>query len=84
MAKEKIMKNVETFVSKMNVGNTIKNYRVRKNMTQEELASAIGVSRGRVSHWEIGTNFPSVDAARKLSKRLRVRIGILTGEIQNH
>ena len=65
----------------MDVGELIKRYRDRRGMTQAELALEVGVSRGRVSHWENGRTFIGLDAARKLAKKLRVRIGHLTGEL---
>ena len=54
----------------MNIGETIKNLRIAKNMTQEELAAEIGVSRPFVTQIERGTKIPTlllcVDLARVL------------------
>lgn len=39
---------------------TIKAARVNANLTQEELAKRVGVSKDTVGKWERGTSFPSV------------------------
>ena len=39
----------------------IKRIRVLKNITQQEMASALGVSPAAISHWETGRRKPDVD-----------------------
>lgn len=41
--------------------------RKQKNLTQEELAGAIFVSRTAISKWESGRGYPSIDSLRQLS-----------------
>ena len=41
------------------IGDIIKEYRVKNNMTQEFVAHQLGVSRQAVSKWENGTSTPS-------------------------
>ena len=36
----------------METGKIIKKYRESRHMTQQKLAQAVGVSRGRISRWE--------------------------------
>ncbi|MGB4589806.1 MAG: helix-turn-helix transcriptional regulator [Clostridiaceae bacterium] len=44
----------------MNVSNQIKNYRKQKNLSQEELAEKIYVSRQTISNWETGKSYPDI------------------------
>ena len=41
------------------IGDVLKEYRIKNNMTQEFVAQKLGVSRQAVSKWENGTNTPS-------------------------
>lgn len=50
------------------LGETIKEYREKCNMTQEFVAEAIGVSRQAVSKWETGTSDPSTANLLALAK----------------
>lgn len=43
------------------VGRKISSYRKRKNLSQDELAERIYVSRQLVSKWENGTEIPKID-----------------------
>ncbi|MCR5823421.1 MAG: helix-turn-helix domain-containing protein [Lachnospiraceae bacterium] len=45
---------------KLKISENIKQYRKKMNMTQEELAEALGVTVGAVSKWENGNNVPDV------------------------
>ncbi len=46
---------------KLYIGNTIRRLRLEKDMTQEQLADALGVSFQSVSRWESGTNYPDIE-----------------------
>jgi transcriptional regulator with XRE-family HTH domain len=54
--------------------------RVGANMTQAELATALGTSRSVVAAWESGAEAPRVDELAKLAqvcgKRLHIRIDV--------
>lgn len=54
--------------------NRIKEYRKNKNMTQEELANELGVSRKTLNLIESGSVVPKVDIAYKLSLILEVTV----------
>ena len=54
--------------------NTIKVQRAIKNITQEELAKAIGVSRQTINAMEGGKYVPSTVLALKLAKYFEVTI----------
>ena len=46
---------------KLYIGNTIRRLRLERDMTQEQLADALGVSFQSVSRWESGTNYPDIE-----------------------
>ena len=49
------------------IGLNIKTMRLRNDMTQDELASKLGVSRSAVSSWEVGRNEPCIGDIEKMS-----------------
>ncbi len=53
-------------------GRLIEQMRKEKNMTQAELADAVGVSKQAVSNWERGKRFPDVVLIEDLSRELGV------------
>lgn len=50
------------------VMNYLIKHRVRSRITQEEVAVALGVSKGAVSHWETGRVNPSLTQARQYAR----------------
>lgn len=50
----------------MNLGQTIRNYRLFRKMTQEELAAKLNKSKSVISHWEKGENSPDLDSCQAL------------------
>ena len=55
--------------------------RKRRNLTQEELAEALFVSRTAVSKWESGRGYPSIDSLKMISGFFSVSIDdLLSGE----
>jgi putative transcriptional regulator len=52
----------------MKINNTLKIWRAKKNVTQQELADAIGVSRQTINAIELGKFNPSVLSALNLAK----------------
>lgn len=56
------------------IGERIKMYRKEKNLTQEELANILSVSRSAVSNWEIGRNYPDLDCIVLLSDILQISL----------
>lgn len=51
----------------MSFEQDIKQLRLQKKMTQQELADEVHVSRQTVSTWKTGKNYPSLDVLRRLS-----------------
>lgn len=45
----------------MNLNQLLKSFRIKNNMTQEQLADKIHVSHQTISKWEQGINTPSID-----------------------
>lgn len=56
----------------MNIGQAIKELRIKKNMTQGTLAERIGMSVNAVSQWELGKTFPPKDSIARLCEALEV------------
>lgn len=50
------------------VGNSLREYRTRKNLTQEETAQRVGVTRQTIIAMEKGNYVPSVLLALKLAR----------------
>ena len=66
-------------------GAFLKELRKEKNITQEELAEKMGVSRRTVSRWETGSNMPDMDILIDLSDFYEVDLReILDGERKNN
>ncbi len=47
-------------MNSLNIGKNIKKLRDERNITQQQLADAIGVSFQAVSKWECGTTLPDI------------------------
>ena len=58
----------------MNIGNKILELRKKRNITQEELAEKVGVSRQTISKWELGETSPDLNQAKELSKIFNVSL----------
>lgn len=51
--------------------------RVSKNMTQKQVAEAVGVKRSTVAMWEAGESFPRASLLIKLAKVFGCEVGYL-------
>lgn len=72
----------EKALVKKSLGETIKVYRMERNMTQEFVAESLGVSRQAVSKWEMGTSDPSTSNLLALAKLYGVSAEELLGCIE--
>ena len=55
--------------------------RKQKGMTQEELATALFVSRTAVSKWESGRGYPNIDSLKAIAAYFEVTVdALLSGE----
>ena len=68
------------------ISDRIKEYRLKKGMTQQELAEALGESSGRVIyHWEKGSGRPDCEKIAKLCDLLDVSADELIGcKVMHH
>ncbi len=65
----------------MEFNEKLQQLRKNKNMTQDELAEALYVSRAAVSKWESGRGLPSIDSLKDISEFFSVSIDeLLSGE----
>ena len=64
------MKNINN----ADMGARIRSLRLSRNMTQEQLASALGLSPQAVSKWETGVTMPDIQLLPDLSELLGVTI----------
>ena len=51
----------------MEFGEKLQDLRKTRNLTQEELAEALYVSRTAISKWESGRGYPSIDSLKEIS-----------------
>lgn len=58
----------------MEFNEKLQKLRKARNLTQEELAEAIFVSRTAVSKWESGRGYPNIDSLKELSQFFSVSI----------
>ena len=52
----------------------LKNYRKENNLTQEDLANKLYVTRQAVSKWETGNNYPDVEKLKDLALLMNTSI----------
>ncbi len=60
------------------LGNRMKELRIAKNFTQEQIADQIGVSRQKYARIENGANSVTLDILSKVAKVLGVTVGDIT------
>ena len=64
----------------MDIGTKIKNARIKAQLTQEQVAEALGVSRQTVSNWENGKTYPDIVSVIKMSDLYSVTLDHLLKE----
>jgi len=64
----------------MNTGEVLTTLRQKHNLTQEELADRLFVTRQAVSRWENGETTPNPETLKQLSRLFSVSINTLLGE----
>ena len=63
----------------MEIKDILKNLREKNNLTQEQIAERIMVTRQAVSRWETGETQPNTDTLKLLSREFDVSINTLLG-----
>lgn len=61
----------------MKLNETIRFYRKQLNMTQEEMAAALGVSAPAVNKWEKGASCPDISLLAPLARLLDISLDTL-------
>lgn len=56
------------------VASNIKKYRQEKNMTQDQLAEEVNVTRQAVSNWETGKTQPDIDTLTQIAEAFEISI----------
>ncbi len=64
-------------MNQMKIGKFISNSRKSKEITQEQLAEKLGVSKNAVSKWERGINLPDVSIMQELCNILEISLNEL-------
>lgn len=64
-------------------GPVLRQLRVSKELTQEELSEMVNVHAGYISRLESGQKYPNLDMIFKLSEALAVRPGAMLDAIES-
>lgn len=64
----------------MDNGTKIKNARIKANLTQEQVAASLGVSRQTISNWETEKTYPDIVSVVKMSDLYQVSLDHLLKE----
>lgn len=76
-----IMKGGHREMNQQKIGTFLKQLRNEQNLTQEQLAEQLNVSRRTVSRWETGRNLPDLDILIEMSDYYSVELlELLNGE----
>ena len=64
---------------KLSIGENIRNYRKKNDLTQEVLADRLGVTYQSVSRWEKGSTYPDLELLPAISEILGITVDELFG-----
>ena len=64
---------------KLAIGDNIRNFRKRNDLTQEALADRLGVTYQSISRWENGTTYPDLELIPAIADMLSVTVDELLG-----
>ena len=62
----------------MNLGNKILELRKKENLSQEQLAEKMNVTRQTISKWELNETTPDIKQAKELSRLFKISLDELT------
>ena len=65
------------------LGEKLKLYREKHNMTQKEIARILGVEPGTISKYELGITEPNIEPIKKLAEIFNVTIDELIRDEKN-
>ena len=64
---------------KLTIGENIRNFRKKNDLTQEALADRLGVTYQSISRWENGTTYPDLELIPAIAEVLAVTVDKLLG-----
>ena len=67
----------------MEIGNKILEFRKKENLSQEQLAEKMDVTRQTISKWELNETAPDIKQAKELSKIFKISLDELTNNDVN-
>ena len=68
----------------MNLGNKIAKLRKDSNLSQEDLAEKVGVTRQTISKWELEETSPDINQVKKLSNIFKISLDeLVNNDINN-
>ena len=67
----------------MEIGNKILEFRKKENLSQEQLAEKMDVTRKTISKWELNETTPDIKQAKELSKIFKISLDELTNNDVN-
>jgi transcriptional regulator with XRE-family HTH domain len=73
---------VKTEQSRKKFRERLREWRIKRGLTQEELARKADVPTISVSHFETGHRFPNVESLRRLAEALGVSTDYLLGRVK--
>ena len=59
--------------------DVLKEIRMKNNLTQDEMAEKLAVTRQAVSRWETGDSTPNIETLKQISKDFNISINTLLG-----
>ena len=62
-------------------GETLRNLRTEKNLSQQQLAQKLFVNRSSIANWETGRRIPDLILLKRLAQLLNVDISVLTNAV---
>ena len=65
----------------MGFGENLKEIRKQRNITQEELAELLNVSRQAISKWESGNGYPETEKLIMISRELNISLDYLLNDV---
>lgn len=68
----------------VDLGTNLKNLRVKKNLTQAQLAQKLGITKSVISAYETGLRLPSYDILIHIAKIFNVSTDYLLGVEKKH
>lgn len=61
----------------MKIGEVIRSYRKKENLTQEQIANYLNVSTPAVNKWENGISYPDIELLAPLARILKIDVNML-------